>query len=324
MGFGKTTFGVPFPVWDQKLGTRPKVIVTPHSAHGHETQPGPAVVPIVAEADEKGFKLVARNADCSPGEIGFDYMAVVPRDAWDKPAPDPAFVQPLVTPPRHFQADCTPGDWQWWQVPLDDAFHQHHPYVLLTATDTNALPVAPSDPSPIAPLLGSEPAQPLDLQHAPVIGLTRTYYGSAIVDGRNCGLDGEAALNVVAALPFDHPVPGLWVDAGWVDAEYLEWKHDPAGNQWRTWEVYFSDSFSAPPVVLLTAVETLGPGVHGCAPVGIVSHVTPYGFTLAARNSDCAPGEANFNWVAFGCPQCGLVERYKQTAQQGGAPPPPK
>jgi hypothetical protein len=36
------------------------------------------------------------------------------------------------------------------------------------------------------------------------------------------------------------------------------------------------------------------------AVVGIVQAVTPHGFRLAARNSDCGAGKAGFTWVAIG------------------------
>ena len=57
-------------------------------------------------------------------------------------------------------------------------------------------------------------------------------------------------------------------------------------------------------------------GEKVCAPVGIASNVTPYGFTIAARNSDCAAGQAGFDYVAFGCPQCGSTERIRWASGQ--------
>lgn len=39
---------------------------------------------------------------------------------------------------------------------------------------------------------------------------------------------------------------------------------------------------------------------HNAAVVGIAQDVTPNGFTLSARNSDCASGQAGFYWVAIG------------------------
>lgn len=36
--------------------------------------------------------------------------------------------------------------------------------------------------------------------------------------------------------------------------------------------------------------------------VGVAQAVTPFGFRLAARNSDCMAGRSGFYWVAIGWP----------------------
>lgn len=79
----------------------------------------------------------------------------------------------------------------------------------------------------------------------------------------------------------------------------------PSGQQgdWQIWDVRFKDAFAAAPTVLLTAKKA-GKTLPEANPavVGVVQAVTPHGFRLAARNSDCSGGETGFQWVALGFP----------------------
>ncbi len=73
--------------------------------------------------------------------------------------------------------------------------------------------------------------------------------------------------------------------------------------------IYFTDPFLAPPVVLLTDNDPRSEG-RNPAVVGIAQNVTPFGFRVAARNSDYIGGRTGFYWVAIGWPQeCCAGER---------------
>jgi hypothetical protein len=131
------------------------------------------------------------------------------------------------------------------------------------------------------------------------------------VDARNSGFEGEAALNYfVAKVEQEQPKPGLWLQYGraaYPETQYFAAKSSLSGDQWRTWEEHFDSPFVSPPLILVTANADQKQGEAVCAPVGIASRVSPYSFVLAARSSDCGPGEAGFDFVAIGCPQCGEV-----------------
>ncbi len=66
--------------------------------------------------------------------------------------------------------------------------------------------------------------------------------------------------------------------------------------------IYFTDTFLAPPVVLVTGNHPQSEG-RNPAVVGIAQNVTPFGFRLAALNSDCIGGRTGSYWVVIGWPQ---------------------
>lgn len=77
------------------------------------------------------------------------------------------------------------------------------------------------------------------------------------------------------------------------------------------WHIYFSRPFLTPPVVLVSAVEggsvASEPGLAPVQCVGQAHDVTPYGFTLVARNASDVRGKAFLHWVALGCSEPFLV-----------------
>jgi hypothetical protein len=92
----------------------------------------------------------------------------------------------------------------------------------------------------------------------------------------------------------------LQVGTGEVQAMSLNAACVPGDAQ--TSQVDFHQPFLTPPTVLLTANDLgVAQDGHNAAAVGIAQNVTPYGFTLLARNSDCMGGQAGFYWVAIGC-----------------------
>src|SRR5947208_1557580 len=51
-------------------------------------------------------------------------------------------------------------------------------------------------------------------------------------------------------------------------------------------------------VIVTANSQEVERGTPNAAVVGIAQKVTPTGFVLGARNSDCARGDAGFNWMA--------------------------
>jgi hypothetical protein len=112
------------------------------------------------------------------------------------------------------------------------------------------------------------------------------------------------ALSQPSALTGIGDSANVWVDTGVVSAKFFS--QDCLAGDTQSWAVDFSAPFLTSPIVLLTAndiglITQPSPGDHNCAAVGIARDITPYGFTLTARNSDCSSGKAGFYWVAIGC-----------------------
>ena len=77
------------------------------------------------------------------------------------------------------------------------------------------------------------------------------------------------------------------------------------------WHVYFARPFLTPPVVLVSAVDEGSvagePTLAAVQCVGQAHDVTPFGFTLVARNTTNARGKIFLHWVALGCSEPFLV-----------------
>ena len=70
-------------------------------------------------------------------------------------------------------------------------------------------------------------------------------------------------------------------------------------GDWEVFDVTFPTPFPNRPRVIVTANDLrVEPGEHNAAVVGLARQVTDTDFKLAARNSDCARGDAGFNWMA--------------------------
>src|SRR5437763_2705681 len=77
---------------------------------------------------------------------------------------------------------------------------------------------------------------------------------------------------------------------------------DCKAGDWEEFHIAFPTPFplEASEVRVIVTANNLEVerGNHIAAVVGIAQSVTPLGFILAARNSDCSRGDAGFNWMA--------------------------
>lgn len=242
----------------------------------------PAVC-IARNATMEGVTVLARNSACAPGLAALSGIAIL--ETPGQPAPR-QFVPHIgeATPlQQQFAPTCEPGDWQGFQAAYNPPFPEPEA-ILLTATFSGG-----------------------SVKAAAAVGIARnhTEHGfdlparnSDTAPG-NCGFD---FLSASRQRP-ERPPESLWVDTGRIGCKPFA----PSGQvgDWQIWTIAFNPAsqpnvrFATPPHVFLTAND-LGVSAHNAAVVGIVDRVTTSGFTLLARNSDCAAGSAGFNWAAFG------------------------
>jgi hypothetical protein len=253
-----------------------RVIVT---ANGDFSQQGnqhiAAAVGIAQNVTNAGFDLRIRNSDCAAGLVAFNWMAVLETPGVNQP---PAAVRMAILPHQPFQNTCTPGD-----TPPDVTAPFWKPFA---STPTVFLTAGNLFVRFAAPAVGIALNQQLN---------------SFTLRARNSGILGDCMF-YYAAVGQD-PLGGgsnqnLFVDTGVVSAMGFNSTFVPGDTQ--SLPIFFNEPFLTPPIVLLTANNVDATG-HIAAPVGLAQDVTPYGFNLVARNSDCAPGMAGLYWVALGC-----------------------
>lgn len=90
------------------------------------------------------------------------------------------------------------------------------------------------------------------------------------------------------------------IQFGQVDAH--RFSPDCENGDWQYWDVTFSEAFPDPAkirVILTPNNRGVDSGTHNAAVVGIAQDVRSDRFRLLARNSDCAGGNAGFNWMAI-------------------------
>jgi hypothetical protein len=294
---------IPFPAGafpsgrDQDL----RVILTPQHPDADPQGHVPAPVGVAQRVSSMGFNLHARNSDCDGGDVGFNWLAILDTPGQQHPAPN---LRMRVFQPEHlieatvFAGSCQGGDTHvsgflpfWRPLPQD-------PFVLLTATNLHIVRTHG---------FGAyyHPASAVGI----VQGQEKTRF---VLRSRNSDCSsGECAFFSVALTPTGGTPaqpPGdagdLIVDTGVVSA--LSFAPDCRPGDTQFVAVDFHRPFLTPPVVLVTANDVGVTDPHNAAVVAMANDVTPHGFTLRARNSDCGSGMAGFYWVAFGCaPGCG-------------------
>lgn len=264
-----------------------RVIVTANDQGVRRGTHNPAVVGIARDVTRRGFVLASRNSDCGRGSAGFNWMAVLETSRRRSPVVN---LRMGVLQPKLFDRDCRSGDWNEWGVTFcNPRFEQEA--VLLTASDLNVTPWGGGNM--------------LRYHSAAVVGIVRdpTSSGFTLAARNSDCAEGKSAFYYVA-LSQSGGRSNLWVDTGEVTEQFFE--SDCKSGDWKEWDVEFSEPFLVPPVVLVTANNKDVRG-HNAAVVGIASKVTPNGFSIMARNSDCGTGRAGFYWVAIGCQRgCGI------------------
>jgi hypothetical protein len=279
-----------------KFPRAPVVVVTPNNQGMPDpTTHNAAAVGMVEGISNKGFTLDARNTDCAAGFAGFNVMAVLEIGGPKQVVPS---LHIGVTPPQHFQPDCIVGD----TITSQQAFlsPMSQPTVLLTASNLNIKPFetgySPQGDNLVA------------YHNSPVVGIVQEpTHRDFTLRARNSDCssgDGAFYYAAVDAIPKPQGYGDLWIDTGLISP--MSFSASCTLGDTQSQSVVFHRPFLTPPIVLLTATDT---GLQVNDPrafsVGIAQDVTPYGFTLTARNSSCYPGKTNFFWIAIGCgPGC--------------------
>jgi hypothetical protein len=237
---------------------------------------------IARNATMEGVTVLARNSDCVPGLAALSGIAILETPAQPVQRPLVPHFGSATPAQQSFSPDCEPGDWKIF----------------------NAAYVPPF-PEPEAILLSATHGGPVKAAAAVGIARNHTQNGFDLIARNSDVTTGTCGFNFLSASRKgpERPPDNLWVDTGRIGC-----KPFAASGQvgdWQTWTITFNSAsqpnigFETPPHVFLTAND-MGVAAHNAAAVGIVDQVTTSGFTLVARNSDCAAGSAGFNWAAFG------------------------
>ena len=283
-------FNVPFPVsFPDQTQKNIRVIVTANDLNVPRAAHHAAVVGIAQNVTIGGFALKVRNSDCAAGFAGVNWMAVLETPGTQQ---KPVNLRMGVLQPQFFSSDCNSGDTRDFAASFSSSLDSL-PVVLVTANNLN---VQGHNAAAVGIVMDSGIA---DLATK---GITLKTRNSDCAAG-SCGF-------YYAALSHDAPGRGdLIVDTGEVyEQSFL---NDCNSGDTRDWDVYFHQPFLTPPIVLVTAYHSRLDTVHPAAAVGMARNVTPFGFTLVGRNSDCfgptglggqvIASSAGFYWVAIGC-----------------------
>jgi hypothetical protein len=275
----------------------PRVILTA-SDLGAEQSSGnfTAVVGVAQDVTATGFRLAGRNSDCSPGVAHMNWLALLETD---QPQRSTKYVRMGTLFPQRFHRDCEPGDWNTWDVRFSEPAFGADPVIFATAADRFAETAAVYQHGDFSGWVRTNYATP-----AVPVARKRTTTGFTLLarnpdPGEGWSNFNYLALHETVAVTGLPPGGGaqIFVDSGQVAPLWFE-PCSTFSNSWNQWAVTFDQAFLTPPTVLVTAFHV---GTSGPAVAGMACYVTPNGFLLRARNTDCAAGEVGFNWVAFGC-----------------------
>jgi H-type lectin domain len=269
-------------------------------AEGEVAAPVPYVAErIVGGGSLEGFKVRARNADCAPGQAGFNWLALGENGNGERQLLD---VRLGRAQDRLFWRWCTPwlGYRRGWFVEFDRPFAAGTtPRVFLVAGAVNAAQppsAGPGNAAAVVPVAESASPQ------------------SFLLRGLNSDCAAAPSGFHWLALAEGAPAPSpLAVDSGEATTDFApiipalpDW-FSPGCNEgdWHYGRVDFHRPFATPPIVLVSADGVKASAFderYLAAVVPTVREVTRQGFTLAVRNSDLTAGYMiGYHWVAVGC-----------------------
>jgi hypothetical protein len=265
------------------------VIVTPNNRKVGDGLHNAAVVGIAQKVSPDSFLLTARNSDCAAGAASFDWIAF--SDVALKEAQrELPFVRARTLQGQHFKPSCIPGDTQVQPVTFWSPLPDPDEFIFLTAS-------APW-PAPSTLNVGAHNAAAVGIvQNSNAAGFNLSARNSDCAEG-DCAFN-SFAITTLPKQP-NGDAGNLQVDVGQINA--IHFSQSCGAGDTQSVFIDFHQPFLTSPIVLLTANDLgVAAGGHNAAVVGVAADVTPYGFTLLARNSDCASGEAGFYWAAISC-----------------------
>jgi hypothetical protein len=273
------TFGIPFnPPFPPAAAGKIRVLATAcRPAGGGPAARALPATPVAGEISPVGCAIWARNSDIVGGEAGFNWIAVA--EVADAAPTAMTAVMGLISPSL-FATAAQVGDWSSYTVPI---------------------PANRADSAPPAVVASGSNAN-VRVHACAAIAVADNQATSATevsFRARNSDVGpGLASFHYVGFVPSD-PAPELVVDTGRVAPLHFAVGARP--GDWQAATVNFNDYFLAPPIVVITAdnYDALLPA-DSVAAVPMANDVTPYGFTLAARNSDIRSGWVAFSWMAIG------------------------
>lgn len=303
-----------------------RIIITANSQREHPDDYTCAPVGYVQNIGPTGFDIIALNTDSQGGQAGFNWMAIAE-------TPEPASrrifgLRMALSHPLHFEVSATLGDWQIFRIPFSTPFissFKTFPVRLLTGSNHGralTMTIVPDHrdltPASLYTLFSAEPY----VGEGGVVGAVGvatdffqpdSNHGVTFLARNQDAFGGQCAFYHVAldGDPHDLLDPQILVDTG-TTPDALEVFSGGDLRGYRYWHIYFSRPFLTPPVVLLTATDQgvvdMQPTLPPVQTIGQAYDVTPYGFTLVARDtSNLDTGKTFLHWVALGCTEPFLV-----------------
>ena len=276
---------------------KPRVIIT---AHDQDTDPQLPLCPVVGVArnvTETGFTLAARNPQPDGGQATLYWLALL-----ETPGV-PQFRNELLRMGTMDPRLLSASQWVSWTVRFSEPKLGAIPAIFLTAS--NLFAESGSFRSGVA--FQEYKAITYINHNAAAAGVVRepkewafelAAYNTDCAEGYSNFQYLALAKAFVAGVPPEGQT-NVWVNTGWVPPKSFAPTCEK--GDWNSWYVWFDQAFLTPPTVLVTANNLNVANAGNPAVVGIAQYVTPNGFRLAARNSDCGSGLTGFYWVAIGC-----------------------
>lgn len=264
-----------------KFSVPPCVIVT--SILEDDTRVGAFPVCVVREVSRTGFTVAARNS-ASAGFAALNWIAIQKTPGVVHDVPD---VKMGIVPPILFGPAGSHGDQGGVPQPLTE-----------TDTTTAAMLLTASDHNVNGHSVPSVGVLKSRFIHRPSSHLAAR--NSDVVAG-GCSFN-WASFSYEAFFARDGGNSEPSIEIG----ETKDTSFQPSGRpgDWQTWDIQFTTPFKESPLILITAKKPKGtPAKLNPAVVGVAQQVTPFGFRLAARNSDCSDGTTGFQWAAIGLPR---------------------